>query len=1204
MAAFQTLLFRTTSQDRFVVGIPIANRTRLEAESLIGLFANTLAFPADLSGDPTIRELLHRVGTTAKGAYRHQDMSFEKLVEELKLERDPSRMPLVQIMFAFQNLPNAGASPENPHGAAAHPVDPLMTRPQFELAAGLAARPFKVDSGTAKFDLTLYLWEIGQEFGGTWQYNADLFEAATIERIAGHFQTLLEAIAENPDRRLSDFSFLLEAERRQCEVERNRRLAPLLDRCFHHIFEEQAERTPDAVALECGEERFTYRELNGRANQLARRLQRLGMRPEVLVGISLGRSADMVVGLLGALKAGGAYVPLDVEYPAERLAFMLKDAGVQILVTEERLLSRLKPEPGISLVCLDTDKEAIAREPRQNTESGAKPKNLAYLIYTSGSTGKPKGVMVTHANLCHYVQAMREAIGVTSDDRYLHTASFAFSSSIRQLAVPLSCGAAVVVAQTDQIQDPSSLLDLVRERRASIMDIVPSHWRSCIEELQALEPAARAALLENDLRLILSASDRLSADLPREWTFGVCHPARMINMYGQTETTGIVTVYPITGTESAIPIGRPIANTQVYVLDASMRPVPIGTSGEMYVGGAGVGSGYLNLKDLTTERFVPDPFSETAGALLYRTGDLVRYRPDGNIEFIGRADHQIKIRGFRVDPAEIEAALREHPDLRESAVVNDATPIDGNNRLVAFVVPRGPFQPERLKREVLDFLKRKLPEYMVPSAVIELDALPLTANRKLDRQALSTRFVADSERRPTNGNQPALLDDRRTHAEEILIAIWQEVLLLDSVGVKDNFFDLGGDSLRSVQMIRRANQAGLPVTLKQFFQHQTVAELAQAARPGGKSCACGPTSPKPRTNGAQSVVLVTVESLRAYGREALQSVGVSLEGAAIVTDVQLEASLRGQPTHNMDSIPRYARRIAAGRMNPVPNIRIEHETAISAQMDGDNGPGQWVAVVAIETAIRKAKEKGIAVVGVRRSNHLGAAGHYVWLAAQQQLIGLCTTNGPATLAPIGDLTPMFGNNPLGVGIPSGRYHPILLDIAMSVAPRGKIGLQLAEGKPLPPGWILDRFGRPSTDPADLVAGLAAPIGGHKGYGLALIFEVLAGALTGAGFCRDHDRELMHNSSQPRDLGHFLMVIDPALFGPPAEFMARVDSLIEQTKSAERAENVEEILIPGEAELRARERNIREGVPLQPLAYRALRKYGEDARLESDLVVVR
>ncbi len=1222
LAAFQTLLFRYAGQDDFVVGVPIANRTRLETEALIGFFANTLALRADLSGNPSFCELLRRVCVTAKGAYGHQDVPFEKLVEELEIDRDPSRMPLVQVMFAFQNLP------EMEQGAPVHRLGSLMTGHRFELGGGLGAHPFKVDSSTAKFDLTLYLWETGQGLAGSWQYNTELFEASTMERIAAQFQLLLEGIVANPELRLSEFPLLTEAERKHLEMEWNRRAAPpSRERCFHHIFEAQAEKAPDAVAVEYEEEHLTYSELNGKANQLARHLQKLGVHPETLVGISLTRSTQMLIAVLGVLKAGGAYVPLDPEYPAERLAFMLADTRLKILVTENRLLPALKPEPGIERICIDTDWKMIAREQQQNPESAVTAANLAYVIYTSGSMGRPKGVMITHANVVHYVQGMREAVEVAGSDRYLHTASFAFSSSVRQFAVPLSCGATVVVAPTDQIRDPRTLFDLVRRRRVSIMDIVPSYWRTCIEELKCLEPAARSALLNNDLRLILSASERLSADLPKEWASVFLHGARMINMYGQTETTGIVLTHSILDPNGVVPIGRPIANTQVYVLDASGRQVPIGGSGELFIGGAGVGRGYLNQPDLTAQRFVPDHLGASTEAKLYRTGDIVRYRSDGSLEFIGRADNQIKIRGFRIDPEEIEVVLGQHPWVRQVAVVKDAGPVaDGDQRLVAFVVPRKSIQPERLAMEMRDFLKRKLPEYMVPSAIVKLDALPLTANGKLDRKALSTLKISGAGLGADNGTPSKLFRSPaapRTDVEKTLMKIWQEVLHLDSLGVEDNFFDLGGDSLRTVQVIRRANEAGLQVSVKQIFLHQTIAELARVASfrdtasvvqenvvDSAPNVCSGKEARDPELAdveaaaiGTGQAVRVSVESARAYGREVLERAGLSPEGAAIVTEVQLEASLRGQPTHNLDSIPRYARRIIAGKMNPFPRIRIERETSISAQIDGDNGPGQWVGIVAIETAIRKAKEKGIAVVAVRRSNHFGAAGHYVWLAAQQGLIGLCTTNGPSILAPTGGLTPTFGNNPIGVGIPAGRYHPILLDIAMSVAPRGKIGLQLAEGRPLPLGWIFDRFGRPSTDPTDLAAGLAVPIGAHKGYGLALVFEVLAGVLSGSGFGWDHDRELMHHGSDPRDIGHFFMVIDPELFGPLGEFTARVERMIQQTKAGKRAEDVKEILIPGEAELRAREQNIRQGVPIRRSTYKSLRKYGVEGGLENELVVI-
>jgi LDH2 family malate/lactate/ureidoglycolate dehydrogenase len=446
----------------------------------------------------------------------------------------------------------------------------------------------------------------------------------------------------------------------------------------------------------------------------------------------------------------------------------------------------------------------------------------------------------------------------------------------------------------------------------------------------------------------------------------------------------------------------------------------------------------------------------------------------------------------------------------------------------------------------------------------------------------------------------------RTRAEEVLSAVWAQVLGVDRVSLDDNFFDIGGNSILSIQMINRANQAGLRLTPRQLWQHQTIAELATVAvgraEPGVVS---EPVQPRAQrvTEEDPTRVRVTVESLRSYGREALERAGLAPEGAGIVTEVQLEASLRDQPTHNMVSIPRYARRIAKGTINPRPDIRIERKTDISAHVDGDNGPGQWVAVRAMETAIGIAREKRVAIVGVRGSNHLGAAGHYPWLAAREGLIGLCTTNGPVILAPTGGITPTFGNNPLGVGIPASRYHPLLLDIAMSVAPRGRIGLQLAEGKPLPPGWILDRNGQPSTDPADLVAGLGVPIGGHKGYGLTLIMEVLAGVLTGAGFGWDNRREHGPQMVKPANFGHFFMAIDPELFMPTADFTARVDRLIEQTKAGERAEGVEEILVPGESEMRARERSLRDGVPLRRSTYDALRKYGRNAGLDTELVVV-
>ena len=612
-----------------------------------------------------------------------------------------------------------------------------------------------------------------------------------------------------------------------------------------------------------------------------------------------------------------------------------------------------------------------------------------------------------------------------------------------------------------------------------------------------------------------------------------------------------------------------------------------------------MGRGYLNQPDLTAARFIQDPFSTSVTARLYRTGDQARFLPDGTIEFLGRSDHQIKVRGFRIEPGEIETVLGQHPLVRECAVIPVSGP--GGQRLVAHVVAaRGSaeFIPE-----LREYAKARLPQYMVPAAFVELEKLPRMSNGKVDRQTLSLLPATNTgENRPLDGfpavsrapaegqfDVDAGFVSPSTHAERTLAKIWGEVLGVERVGIHDNFFDLGGDSLLTTHVVQKAKDAGLSLRIAQVFRHQTIAQMARAATvniepvkvPGPERKAVAVRERKP-------VFRVTVESLRAYGCEALEKAGLPPEGAAIVTEVQLEASLRSQPTHNMGSIPRYARRNASGRTNPQPRFRIERETTVSALVDGDNGQGQWVAVWAMQLAIRKAKESGIAIVGARRSNHFGAAGHYAWLAAKESLIGLATSNAGVWLAPTGGLTPTFGNNPLGVGIPAMRNPSIVMDISMSVAAKGKIGLHLADGNPLPMGWIFDRFGRLSIDPSDLAAGLGVPMGGHKGYGLTVVLETLAGILTGAGFCRDHRRERMRQG--PPDLGHLFIAINPELFMPIAEFKSRVDSMVEQVKSGERAENASELLLPGEMEMRARAANLIEGVPILPVTYSALEKY--------------
>jgi amino acid adenylation domain-containing protein len=1195
LGAFQTLLLRYTGQEDIMVGIPIAHRTRVETEKLIGFFANTLVMRTDLSGDPTFRETLQRVRMMAMGAFAHQDVPFERLVEELQPERSSSQLPLIQVMFAFQNIP----------------------APELDFGPSLTVRSLEVDNEAAKFDLTLYLSETDMGLTGTWQYNRDLFDPATIERMAGHFEMLLEGIAKAPDQRLSELPMITALERQQLLVGWNPTPVPQIpDRRFLHLFEEQVKRTPHATAVKCGDIELTYSDLNYQADQLSDRLLRMGTVPGTLVGVCLTRSVNAAIALLGVFKAGSAYMPMDPDYPSERLTFMLEDAHVPILITEEGLREKLPPYRGTTVFLDNLEKTIPGRHVSDFTDS-TRVTNLAYVIYTSGSTGRPKGVMITHANVYPYILSLRDALEITPDDRWLHTASFGFSSSIRQFLIPLSCGATVIVATSEQIQDPLSMFELIQRDRVSTIDLVPSHARTCIQTLTHLENGRRIALLENSLRLILSASEPLVSDIPRDWARIIGTGVKMVNMFGQTETTGIATVYPIAATDKdseesvrPVPIGRPISNSRVYLLDAFQRPVPVGVPGEVYVGGSGVGAGYLNQPDLTVERFVQDPFSDIPTSCLFRTGDLARFRPDGNIEFLGRTDHQIKVRGFRIEPGEIEAVLGQHPAVTECAVV--AAKASTGPRLVAYVVAAR--KSATLAADVRQYLKTKLPQYMVPSSFIELEKLPRTSNGKVDRGSLLTQFVPRNAKdrvvetlpAASKVQEPANMDagfvPPSTPAERALAKVWAEVLGVERVGIHDNFFDLGGDSLLTTHVVKHANAAGLPLRITQAFQHQTLIQLARAASVKSEpETVTSPDSKSSVRSEPKPALRFTVESLRAYGREALEKAGLPPEGAAIVTEVQLEASLRSQSTHNIGSIPRYARRNASGRTNPRPQFRIEHETAFSAQVDGDNGQGQWVATWAMQLAIRKAKESGIGLVGARRSNHLGAAGHYAWLAAKENLIGLCTTNAGVWLAPTGGLTPTFGNNPLGVGIPSKQYHPIILDISMSVAAKGKIGLHLAEGKPLPLGWIFDRFGHLSTDPSDLAAGLGVPIGGHKGYGLNLVLETLSGILTGAGFCNDHRRDRMRQG--PPDLGHFFMAMDPELFMPIGEFTSRVDRMIEQVKSGKCAENVAEILLPGEMEMRARAENVLAGVPVLPVTYSALEKYRNIAGLNTILAFV-
>jgi amino acid adenylation domain-containing protein len=631
----------------------------------------------------------------------------------------------------------------------------------------------------------------------------------------------VESVTHRPQSAIADLDILSEDDRRQvlCEFNPATTENPT-NKCIHQLFEEQALRLPDHDALVFENERLTYGELNARANQLAHHLRALGVIPETPVALCMNRSLDMVVGVLGILKAGGAWLPVDPGYPKERLEFMFNNARAPMLLTESALVDKLL-RPGSETVLLDADWPLISCQSHENPTCVTNPTNLAYVIYTSGSTGQPKGVMVPHSSLCQYVQALDKPLGIAAEDVYLHTASIAFSSSVRQLMLPLTHGSKVVIASIDRISQPQDLFRMIKGEGATIIDIVPTYWRNCINALSNLESAAREKLLENRLRLIVTVSEPLLSDLPRRWAFEFKHPAKLLNMFGQTETTGIVAVYPIPPVDhrdvKIVHIGHPISNAKIYVLNARQQPVPIGVLGEIYVAGGGLSRGYLNQPGLTAERFVPNPFTDEPGARLYRTGDLGRHLPDGNIEFVGRTDQQVKIRGLRVELSEIESVLNRYADVRQ-AVVIAREDVPGEKRLIAYVVADG--SGDAATTDLRRFISEKLPDYMVPAVFIFLEALPMTPSGKVDRLGLPAP-------NQSMRNLGAVFVAPRTVVEDALAQIWSEMLGLEQVGVHDDFFDLGGHSLLATQItskVLKTLQVELPV--RSFFEVPTIAGLA------------------------------------------------------------------------------------------------------------------------------------------------------------------------------------------------------------------------------------------------------------------------------------------------------------------------------------------------------------------------------------------
>jgi amino acid adenylation domain-containing protein len=790
LAAFDVLLLRYTHQDDIVVGCPIAGRTWRETEGLVGLFVNTLALRADLSGDPSFAELLRVVRRTALEAYTNQDLPFEKLVEALEPQRALNRSPIFQAAFQLRNVP--------------------VVRIQLP---GVALETYQFGELSAKLDLSFDLVEKPEGLVTNIAYSTHLFDEATIARMADHWRTLLEGIVANPEQRVSTLPLLTPQERQQILVEWNQtRTDYPRDASVHQLFEQQAARTPDALAVVHGSESWTYRELSERANQLAWRLRDLGIEDESLVGLCMERCVEMVAGMLAILKAGGAYVPVDPADPPERVAFMLQDAGASVVVTRERYRDLLSGV-GAQVICIDAESDSLAGLSRANPPAAGSADSLAYVTYTSGSTGTPKGVCIIHRGIVRLVRNT-DYVAITSEDTLPYMSHPAFDAATFEVWGALLNGGRLEVIDREILLSPRRFADALEAKGITVLFMGPSLFRAVVGEVPTAFGRVRTLLLGGEVVGPGPVREVLRHGSPR------C----LGNAYGPTENTTFSTCHIFTSlAEDArtIPIGHPIANSQAYILGRNLQPVPVGVTGEIYVGGDGVARGYHRRPELTEAVFIPDPFSDRPEARLYRTGDLGRYLPDGNIGFLGRADHQVKVRGFRVEPGEVEVALAQHPAVRQ-AVVTAAQDPAGGARLIAYVQPNEGSQVDA--HQLRRFLRNRLPEYMVPAAFMSLPSIPLTPSGKVDRRALPP--VAGV--RADQDAQPAAARDA---FEESLAAIWERVLGVTPVGVCDDFFDLGGHSLLAVRLMAEIERAfGVSLPLSTLFQAPTVEQLASVLR--------------------------------------------------------------------------------------------------------------------------------------------------------------------------------------------------------------------------------------------------------------------------------------------------------------------------------------------------------------------------------------
>ncbi|RKG47933.1 amino acid adenylation domain-containing protein, partial [Corallococcus sp. AB011P] len=799
LTGWQMLMARYSGQEDVTVGSPMAGRTRGEVEGLIGLFVNAQVLRTRVSGTASFRTLLRQVRETVLGAQEHQELPIERLVEELKPERIPGRTPFFQVMLTYQASFRSAASVE-----------------------GVKLEALELDTFSAKFDLTLQVLETDAGLKGYLEYTTDIFTASTAARMAEHLRVLLQEAVAQPNEAVARLPLLTAVERREMLVEWNATRAPFPEACMHSLFEAQVRRAPEAVAAVFEGTQLTYAQLDARANQLAHALRRRGVGPEVRVALSVERSLDIVIGLLGILKAGGAWVPVDPLLPRERLAFMLEDSAAQVLVTQQPLVDRFPEALHARALCLDTERGALSAEPTDAPVTGVTHANMAYLLYTSGSTGTPKGTAVEHRSVANLVTHEAVAYGIGPGSRVLQFASLSFDLSVEEIFTTLCNGATLVLAPLEKLMPGAPLPVLLREQELSVVSLTPA----------ALAATSSEGLPE--VRTVISGGEALPADVVARWAPG----RRLLNTYGPTEATVIATFGEVVADGNVPSIGKPLANVRVYVLDAHGQPVPVGVRGELHIGGVGVARGYAGRPGLTAERFTPDAFSSTPGARLYRTGDVVRWRADGQLDFVGRIDAQVKVRGFRIELGEVENALRAAPAVKDAVVLaREDSP--GDKRLVAYVVG-----------EALDItalrahLKQLLPEYMVPAAFVPLDALPLTSNGKVDRKALPAPDA--SVLRASHAYEaPA------TPLEEKLAALWSEVLRVPTVGRTDNFFELGGHSLLATQLVARVRAAlDVELPLRALFEAPTISALAERLHRASTGTRLPPLT-RTRTEGPQ-----------------------------------------------------------------------------------------------------------------------------------------------------------------------------------------------------------------------------------------------------------------------------------------------------------------------------------------------------------------